>query len=152
MIVGGVGTGEFAAGGAPNIKGSILMVDDVLYVTAPDNVWALDAHDGHVIWQYYWKTRGGTHIGNRGAALRYTTLYFETPDNYLVAIDCEDRVKRNGTSRLPTSSSSTSRRPLRSSSTTMSSSAPVMIWMRRAFCSRTTPTPASCSGSCTWCR
>src|SRR5262249_357058 len=48
MIVGGVGTGEFAAGGAPNIKGSILMVDDVLYVTAPDNVWALDAHDGHV--------------------------------------------------------------------------------------------------------
>ncbi len=73
----------------PNIKGSILMVDDVLYVTAPDNVWALDAHDGHVIWQYYWKTRGGTHIGNRGAALRYNTLYFETPDNYLVAIDAK---------------------------------------------------------------
>src|SRR6187549_1542458 len=42
MIVGGVGTGEFAAGGAPNVKGSILMVDDVLYVTAPDNVWAVD--------------------------------------------------------------------------------------------------------------
>lgn len=87
MIVGGVGTGEFAAGGAPNVKGSILMVDDVLYVTAPDNVWAIDAHDGRVMWQYYWKTRGGTHIGNRGAALRHTTLYFETPDNYLVAID-----------------------------------------------------------------
>jgi alcohol dehydrogenase (cytochrome c) len=89
MIVGGVGTGEFAAGGAANIKGSILMVDDVLYVTAPDNVWALDAHDGHVLWQYYWKTRGGTHIGNRGAALRLDTLYFETPDNYLVAIDAK---------------------------------------------------------------
>jgi len=87
MIVGGVGTGEFAAGGAPNVKGTILMVDGVLYVTAPDNVWAVDAHDGHVMWQYYWKTRGGTHIGNRGAALRYNTLYFETPDNYLVAID-----------------------------------------------------------------
>ena len=87
MIVGGVGTGEFAAGGAPNVKGSILVVDDVLYVTAPDNVWAVDAHDGRVIWQYYWKTRGGTHIGNRGAALRFNTLYFETPDNYLVAID-----------------------------------------------------------------
>ena len=89
MIVGGVGTGEFASSATPNIKGSILMVDDVLYVTAPDNVWAVDAHDGRVIWQYYWKTRGGTHIGNRGAALRYNTLYFETPDNYLVALDAK---------------------------------------------------------------
>ena len=94
MIVGGLGTGEFAAGGAANIKGSILMVNDVLYVTAPDNVWALDAHDGRVMWQYYWKTRGGTHIGNRGAALRYNTLYFETPDNYLVAIDAKTGVEK----------------------------------------------------------
>ena len=51
MIVGGVGTGELASSATPNIKGSILMVDEVLYVTAPDNVWALDAHDGHVLWQ-----------------------------------------------------------------------------------------------------
>jgi alcohol dehydrogenase (cytochrome c) len=87
MIVGGVGTGELSTNSTPNIKGSILMVDDVLYVTAPDNVWAIDAHDGRVRWQYYWKTRGGTHIGNRGAALRYNTLFFETPDNYLVALD-----------------------------------------------------------------
>ena len=87
MIVGGEGTGEFAAGGAPNVKGSILMVDDVLYVTAPDNVWALDARDGHVIWHYYWKTKGGTHIGNRGAALWHDYLFFETPDNYLVSLD-----------------------------------------------------------------
>ena len=89
MIVGGEGTGEFNTGGAPNVKGSILMVDDVLYVTAPDNVWALDAQDGRVRWHYYWKTRGGTHIGNRGAALRYNTLFFETPDNYLVALDAK---------------------------------------------------------------
>lgn len=89
MIVGGVGTGEFSTTATPNIKGSILMVDEVLYVTAPDNVWAMDANDGRVIWQYYWKTRGGTHIGNRGAALRYNTLYFETPDNYLVALDAK---------------------------------------------------------------
>ena len=91
MIVGGVGTGELSTNSTPNIKGSILMVDDVLYVTAPDNVWAIDAHDGRVRWQYYWKTRGGTHIGNRGAALRYNTLFFETPDNYLVALDAQDR-------------------------------------------------------------
>lgn len=52
MIVGGLGTVEFAAGGPPNLKGSILMVGDVLYVTAPDNVWAPDAHDSHVLWQH----------------------------------------------------------------------------------------------------
>lgn len=87
MIVGGEGTGEFATGGAPSIKGAVLMVNDVLYVTAPDNVWALDARDGHVLWQYYWKTRGGTHIGNRGAGLWRNYLFFETPDNYLVSLD-----------------------------------------------------------------
>lgn len=87
MIVGGEGTGEFATGGAPNVKGAILMVNDVLYVTAPDNVWAVDARDGHLIWQYYWKTRGGTHIGNRGAALWHNYLFFVTPDNYLVSLD-----------------------------------------------------------------
>ena len=94
MIVGGVGTGEFATGGSPNVKGSILMVNDVLYVTAPDNVWALDARDGHLIWHYYWKTRGGTHIGNRGAALWHNYLYFVTPDDYLVSLDARTRKER----------------------------------------------------------
>jgi alcohol dehydrogenase (cytochrome c) len=87
MIVGGEGTGELATGGAPTVKGAILMVDDVLYVTAPDNVWAVDARDGRLIWHYYWKTKGGTHIGNRGAALWRNYLFFETPDNYLVSLD-----------------------------------------------------------------
>ena len=41
----------------------------MLYVTAPDNVWAIDARDGRELWRYFWKTRGGTHIGNRGAAM-----------------------------------------------------------------------------------
>src|SRR5215510_14109959 len=68
VIVGGEGTGDLGGGGA-TVKGAILAVNDILYVTAPDNVWAVDARDGHVMWHYYWKTRGGTHIGNRGAAL-----------------------------------------------------------------------------------
>ena len=66
-IVGGEGTGEFGGGGGASVKGAILQVDGVLYVTAPDNVWALDARDGRLLWQYFWKTKGGTHIGNRGA-------------------------------------------------------------------------------------
>ena len=40
------------------IKGAVLQVNGVLYVTAPDNVWALDARDGHELWHYFWKTQG----------------------------------------------------------------------------------------------
>src|SRR5579872_4386619 len=39
-IIGGEGTGDLAAGGGTNIKASILQVDGVLYVSAPDNAWA----------------------------------------------------------------------------------------------------------------
>ena len=39
-IVGGEGTGEFPTGGGAGVKGSILMINNVLYVTAPDNTWA----------------------------------------------------------------------------------------------------------------
>ena len=86
VIVGGEGTGD-VGGGVASIKGAILQVNNVLYVTAPDNVWALDARDGHELWRYFWKTKGGTHIGNRGAAMWNNYLYFETPDNYLVSLD-----------------------------------------------------------------
>ena len=41
-------------------------MDGTLYFTMPDNAWAVDARDGRELWHYYWKTKGGTHIGNRG--------------------------------------------------------------------------------------
>ena len=87
IIVGGEGTGEINAGGNAAMRGSILMVDGILYATSPDNVWAVDARDGSILWQYYWKTRGGTHIGNRGVGMWRNYLFFETPDDYLVKID-----------------------------------------------------------------
>jgi alcohol dehydrogenase (cytochrome c) len=84
--VGGEGTGAIdVTGGA--IKGSILEVDGILYVTAPDHAWALDARDGSELWHYHWETRGGTHIGSRGAAIWNDSLFFETPDNYLVSLN-----------------------------------------------------------------
>src|SRR5437762_8685855 len=49
-IVGGEGSGDIAVAGATTVKGAVLMVNGVLYVPAPDNVWALDAHDGHELW------------------------------------------------------------------------------------------------------
>ena len=69
------------------------MVNGVLYVTSPDHVWALDAHDGHELWHYFWKTKGGTHIGNRGAAMWGNYLYFVTPDDYFVSIDARRSIE-----------------------------------------------------------
>ncbi len=69
IIVGGEGTGELNTGGPATVRGSILMVDGILYPTSPDNLWAIDARDGTVLWQYYWKTRGGTHTGHRGVGM-----------------------------------------------------------------------------------
>ncbi len=93
VIVGGEGTLDFPSG-PPTVKGSILQVNGVLYVTAPDNVWALDAQDGHELWRYFWKTRGGTHIGNRGAGMWRNYLFFETPDDYLVSLDARTGKER----------------------------------------------------------
>ena len=71
----------------PAIRGSILMVDGVLYPTSPDNVWAVDARDGSILWQYYWKTRGGTHTGHRGVGMWRNFIFTEFHDNYLVKLD-----------------------------------------------------------------
>src|SRR5262245_18373323 len=94
VSVGGEGTGDVVVGGAITVKGSILAVNGVLYVTAPDNVWALDAQDGHVLWRYFWKTKGGTHIGNRGAAIWNNYLFFVTPDDYFVSLDARTGKER----------------------------------------------------------
>src|SRR5262249_8936505 len=85
--VGGLGADDLSVPAPANVKGSILLVNGVLFVTAPDYVWAIDARDGRELWRYAWKTRGGTHIANRGAAIWNNSLYFETPDDYLVSLD-----------------------------------------------------------------
>ena len=94
VIVGGEGTGEFAAAGNANIKGAILQVNGILYISAPDNAWAIDARDGRELWHYFWKTKGGTHIGSRGMGMWNNYLYFETPDNYLVSLDARTGKER----------------------------------------------------------
>jgi len=92
-IVGGEGAAEVMAQ-ATTVKGAILAVNGMLYVTAPDNVWALDAHDGRAVWHYVWKTRGGTHIGNRGVGMWGNWLYFVTPDDYLISLDARTGQER----------------------------------------------------------
>jgi alcohol dehydrogenase (cytochrome c) len=91
--VGGEGTGDLQLGGG-TIKASVLMVDGTLYFSMPDNAWAVDARDGRELWHYYWKTKGGTHIGNRGLAMWNNYLYMETPDNYLVSLEAKTGKER----------------------------------------------------------
>lgn len=85
-IIGGEGA-DTGAGGGANIRASILEVNGKLYVAVPDNAWAMDARDGRILWHYFWKTKGGTHIGNRGVGMWHNWLYMETPDDYLVCLD-----------------------------------------------------------------
>lgn len=92
VIVGGEGPGDLASGGS--IKASVLEVDGTLYFTMPDNAWAVDARDGRELWHYFWKTKGGTHIGNRGLGMWNGYLFMETPDDYLVSLEAKTGKER----------------------------------------------------------
>lgn len=72
------------------IKSSPLLVDGVLYFSVPDNVWAVDARSGRLIWRYIYPPNQGSHIGNRGLGMYKGTLYFMTPDCHLVALNAAD--------------------------------------------------------------
>src|SRR4029079_4272711 len=69
--------------GSGAIKGTPLQINGVIYLTAPDNVWALDTRTGREMWHHPWVSTGGIHIGNRGAAVLGESLFYETPDCHL---------------------------------------------------------------------
>jgi alcohol dehydrogenase (cytochrome c) len=95
VIVAGEGTADVGAGGGgTTVKGAVLQVNGILYVSTPDNAWAIDAIDGRELWHFFWKTKGGTHIGNRGLGMWGNWLYMETPDDYLVSIDARTGEER----------------------------------------------------------
>jgi alcohol dehydrogenase (cytochrome c) len=82
-----------SGGGGPTqvtIKGTPVVVNGVMYVTIPDHVWAIDARSGREIWHATWPSKGGWHIGNRGVAVLGSTVYVETPDCNLVALNIRD--------------------------------------------------------------
>jgi alcohol dehydrogenase (cytochrome c) len=96
-IVGGEGPDAPPPGSGgfrPEIKSTPLLVNGTLYITMPDNVWAVDARTGFQLWHYYWKTRGGIHIGNRGVGMYGDWLYFLTPDNYFVSLEASTGKER----------------------------------------------------------
>jgi alcohol dehydrogenase (cytochrome c) len=72
------------------IKSSPLLVDGVLYFTVPNNIWAVDARSGHMLWHYVHKTEQGEFIGHRGVAMYKGWLYFTTPDAHLISLNAKD--------------------------------------------------------------
>jgi alcohol dehydrogenase (cytochrome c) len=84
----------FQTGQNNAIKCSPLMVNGILYITVPDNVWAVDARSGHQIWHYTYPPNKGFHIGSRGVAIYKNWLYFMTPDAHLLSLNAKDGTVR----------------------------------------------------------
>ncbi len=72
------------------IKASPIVAGGVLYITTPDNIWALDARTAAELWHYQNPPNDAFHIGHRGAAIYKDTVYLTTPDCHLVALNAKD--------------------------------------------------------------
>src|SRR5215469_3516774 len=82
---GGGGRGGPAAN--ITIKATPLMVDGILYFSAPNHAWAADASTGRELWHYAYPPNSGSTIGNRGLGMYGNWLFLETPDSNLVSLD-----------------------------------------------------------------
>src|ERR1043165_9106980 len=78
---------RFNATPNPTIKATPLMVNGILYFSAPNNVWAADARTGRELWHWTYPPNSGSTIGNRGVGMYGTWLFVETPDSNLVSLD-----------------------------------------------------------------
>ncbi len=87
IVIGGLGNGDANNCGPARLGGGILAVDGVIYASTPDNVYAIDARDGTLLWHYYWKTRGGTSLQTRGLGMWHNYIYFELHDDWVVCLD-----------------------------------------------------------------
>ena len=79
---------KFQASGA--LKISPIVADGVIYITLPDNIWAIDAHTGKEIWHHQHARNNAFHIGHRGSAIYKDTVYLTTPDCHLIALNAKD--------------------------------------------------------------
>jgi len=71
---------------ADHLESVPIVVDGVMYLTQPNEVYALDGRTGRVIWQYRHQPPLGKGP-NRGVAVYGNRVYFTTPDAYLVSLD-----------------------------------------------------------------
>ncbi len=85
---------EFQTGQTAALKCSPLLVNGILYITVPNNVWAIDARSGHRLWHYAYPANKGFYIGQRGVAMYKDWLYFTTPDAHLISLNAKDGTVR----------------------------------------------------------
>jgi len=85
---------QMTTAGGGVIKATPLQINGVLYFSTPDNAYAVEARTGRELWHFAWQSKGGVHIGNRGMAASGDTLYFETPDCHLVALNMKNGAER----------------------------------------------------------
>jgi acido-empty-quinoprotein group A len=79
---------------APVIKCTPLEVNGVIYITIPDHLWARSARTGKELWHYDWVDHGGHLVGQRGVGIWNRTVFFLTPDNWLISLDANTGKER----------------------------------------------------------
>lgn len=72
------------------LKCSPLLVNGVLYITVPNNVWAIDARSGHRLWHYTYTGAKAFTIGDRGVAMYKDSLFFMSADAHLICLNAKD--------------------------------------------------------------
>jgi alcohol dehydrogenase (cytochrome c) len=70
---------------AQELEGVPIVSNGVMYVTQPNEVEALDARSGRLIWRYQSSIAGAGH--NRGVAVYERKVYLDTTDSLLIALD-----------------------------------------------------------------
>src|SRR6516225_314566 len=80
----------FQTGQNQQIKATPVLVSGVIYISTPDNLWAVDAHDGKQLWHYTAPENKAFHIGHRGVAVYKDNVYLTTPDAHLIALNAQD--------------------------------------------------------------
>ncbi len=81
-------TGDYQSG----LQSTPIVIDGVMYVSTGSNqIYALDAASGEVIWRFRYDATGPTDVGyapqNRGLAFGHGLVYMGTLDNSVVAVD-----------------------------------------------------------------
>jgi len=84
--------GPQGTGIGPAIKAMPLMVNGMLYFTAPNHVYAVDARTARMRWHYVW--RGRSAIGNRGLGMYGNWLFAVMPDNTVVSLEADTGKER----------------------------------------------------------
>jgi len=76
----------FHVPGASHLQTVPIVADGVMYVTQPNEVYAVDARSGRQIWEYH-RVPALQKGPNRGVAVWGDKVYFTTPDAFLIALN-----------------------------------------------------------------